>query len=101
MLPVQSPIRSSRLAVLWLLAALCGLSGCRLFVANANPEMPGPAPGEVADKVPIELDKIALPPYRLEPPDILLVDAVKVVPKAPFRIASLDVLQINAVGTPT
>jgi polysaccharide export outer membrane protein len=102
MLPVQPSNRSRRLgATLWVLTALCGLSGCRLFVANANPGAAEPPPQDAANKVPIELDKIALPPYRLEPPDILLVDAVKVVPKAPFRIASLDVLQINAVGTPT
>ncbi len=38
-------------------------------------------------------------PYRIEPPDVLLIDAVKVVPKPPEKIEALDVLQIVVVGT--
>jgi polysaccharide biosynthesis/export protein len=50
--------------------------------------------------VPRELDKISLPTYRIEPPDILLIDAVRVIPKAPYQIEPLDVLQIVVEGTP-
>ena len=46
-----------------------------------------------------ELAKITLPPYVIEPPDILLVDAVRVVPKPPFRIQSFDSLQVIVEGT--
>ena len=49
--------------------------------------------------VPSELRKTSLPTYIVEPPDILLIDAVKLVPKPPYRIQSLDVLQIVVVGT--
>jgi len=49
--------------------------------------------------VPRELEKMTLPTYLIEPPDILLVDAVKVVPKAPYRIEPLDVLSVQASGT--
>jgi polysaccharide export outer membrane protein len=49
--------------------------------------------------VPIEKSKISLPTYRVEPPDILLIDAVKIVPKAPYRISAQDQLQVNATGT--
>jgi protein involved in polysaccharide export with SLBB domain len=46
-----------------------------------------------------ELSKITLPPYVIEPPDILLIDALRVVPKPPFRIQSFDTLQVIVEGT--
>ncbi len=53
-----------------------------------------------ADKMPAkELAKISLPPYVIEPPDILLIDALRVVPKPPFRIQSFDTLQVIVEGT--
>jgi polysaccharide export outer membrane protein len=48
---------------------------------------------------PSELRKTTLPTYVVEPPDILLIDAIKLVPKPPYRIESLDILQIVVVGT--
>jgi protein involved in polysaccharide export with SLBB domain len=45
------------------------------------------------------MDKTSLPAYVVEPPDILLIDAIKLVPKPPYRIEPLDVLQILVVGT--
>jgi polysaccharide biosynthesis/export protein len=48
---------------------------------------------------PTELQKISLPDYVIEPPDVLLIEAIKVVPKPPYRIESLDVLQVLATGT--
>ena len=50
--------------------------------------------------IPRELSMTSLPAYRIEPPDILLVDAVKVVPKDPYHIEPFDVLQIFVTGTP-
>jgi len=38
-------------------------------------------------------------PYVIEPPDVLLIDAVKVVPKPPQKLEPLDVLKIIVVGT--
>ncbi len=37
-------------------------------------------------------------PYVIEPPDILLIDAVKLVPKAPYHIEPLDVLNITVAN---
>jgi polysaccharide export outer membrane protein len=48
---------------------------------------------------PSELCKTSLPTYVVEPPDILLIDAVKLIPKPPYRIQTLDVLQVVVVGT--
>src|ERR1700685_2868867 len=46
--------------------------------------------------VPTEKDKSTLPAYVIEPPDILLIDAVKLVPKAPYHVEPLDTLQVLA-----
>jgi polysaccharide export outer membrane protein len=77
------------------LAALAALAvgGCALG-PTAPPAMPEP-PVAVAR----ELEKVSLPRYVIEPPDILLIDALRVVPKDPFRIEPLDILYVEAEGT--
>lgn len=45
--------------------------------------------------VPTELCKVSLPPYRIEPPDILMIDGIRMIPLPPYRIEPLDVLLIN------
>jgi len=45
------------------------------------------------------LAKMSLPMYRIEPPDILRLEIVKMVPLPPYRVEVYDVLQINVVGT--
>lgn len=48
---------------------------------------------------PAELSKVSLPDYIIEPPDILLIEGIKVVPKSPYEIQPQDVLQIVVLGT--
>ena len=60
----------------------------------------GCATGEVVRIPPVhdlprELDKVSLPPYRIEPPDVLLIEAVKAVPKPPYKVEPLDVLLVH------
>ena len=43
---------------------------------------------------PSELAKVSLPRYRLGPPDVLLIQAIRMVPKSPYFIQSNDYLQI-------
>ena len=38
------------------------------------------------------------PSYVIEPPDILLINAVKLVPKSPYHVEPLDVLQIQVAN---
>lgn len=45
--------------------------------------------------VPRELSKVSLPQYRIEPPDLLTIDAVHIVPKSPYALRTLDVLGID------
>ena len=54
-----------------------------------------PPPGSV----PSELSKAILPDYRIEPPDILLIEAVRLVPRPPYHLQTLDLLQIQVQGT--
>jgi polysaccharide biosynthesis/export protein len=41
-----------------------------------------------------------LPPYVIEPPDILLVEAKQLMPKGPFHIEPLDILDVDVEGAP-
>ena len=44
-------------------------------------------------------DHPPLKPYTVDAPDILFIDAVKVVPKPPYRIEPLDTLELFVLGT--
>ena len=54
------------------------------------------APVPAPNGLPRELNKVAMPPYRIEPPDLLIINALRVVPKPPYRIEPLDELTIQA-----
>ncbi|MHB1033366.1 MAG: polysaccharide biosynthesis/export family protein [Pirellulales bacterium] len=84
----------SLLVLVGILLAMC--AGCQSVATPPESVVTGTLP---PNDVPRELCKVALPTYRIEPPDILLIDAIKVVPKAPYRIEPLDTLLIAVVGT--
>ena len=74
-----------------------GIAGAGEFAAvgeqgPALAAMPEPEP-------PRELAKMSLPAYRIEPPDVIQVELMKLVPKPPYRVDTYDVLQIVVVGT--
>jgi polysaccharide export outer membrane protein len=80
------------------LALVTSLSavGCQTTAVQRPAEPIAPPPN-----IPHELDKTVLPPYTIEPPDVLLIDAVRIVPKAPYRFKTGDVLALQVLGTPT
>jgi protein involved in polysaccharide export with SLBB domain len=45
--------------------------------------------------VPKELNKVSLPPYVIETPDVLMIDAIRVVPLPPYRVEPHDVLYLD------
>lgn len=45
--------------------------------------------------VPRELTKVILPDYRIEPPDIIQIDAIHIAPKAPYRLRAFDTLVVT------
>jgi polysaccharide export outer membrane protein len=61
---------------------------------------PGPAVTTYPD-TPRELQKVSLPDYIIEPPDILTIDAVTLVPHPPYKIHPLDVIHVEATGLPS
>lgn len=83
---------------LWLLAGglLLGLAGCHA-VDFYDQSLQRPVPP--AMEPPRELAKMSLPPYRVEPPDILQIEMLKLVPLPPYRVDIYDVLQIRVLGT--
>lgn len=54
---------------------------------------PGPGP------IPTELNKYAHPPYTIAAPDILIIDAIRLIPRPPYRIEPLEILYIKVTGT--
>ncbi|OHB75501.1 MAG: hypothetical protein A2W31_18000 [Planctomycetes bacterium RBG_16_64_10] len=81
-----------------LLAVLVASSGCTAFLEPVEnyPFTPqGPAPDS---PVPRELSMVSLPPYVIEPPDILVINAVKIVPKPPHKIEPFDGLLIQVLN---
>jgi polysaccharide biosynthesis/export protein len=47
--------------------------------------------------IPTELAKVSMPAYVIEPPDILLLDPIRLVPRPPYRLEAFDqlVIQVN------
>jgi polysaccharide export outer membrane protein len=77
-----------------------------LALAAGCAELPRPystVPGarwNTAPDTPRELQKVSLPDYIIEPPDILSIDAVTLVPHPPYRLHALDVVKVTASGLP-
>jgi polysaccharide biosynthesis/export protein len=51
------------------------------------------------EELPRELAKVSLPTYRIEPPDTLQIEMLKLVPRPPYRIGIYDVLRVSVRGT--
>ena len=87
--------------------ALLMLGGCQGFgqpwkwndakQPSTQAAPPVVAPSAVA---PRELSKVILPPYVIESPDLLMIDAVHIVPRQPYRLRPFDELAIQVQGTP-
>jgi len=76
-----------RLSILaFLLAATAGMTGCHTLRRSA-------AFGDS----PTELTKVNLPEHIIAPPDILLIDAVTLVPRPPYLIKPLDAIFIQVI----
>ena len=71
----------------------CVLCAAVLGCGSHNTTVPSDAP------IPRELRMTTLPPYVIEPPDILIIRATNIVPKPPYRVQPLDALYIQASET--
>ncbi len=87
------PLGPSTLLTLCLLMAAAGCHAVNFY----TPTLQAPVPARM--EAPRELSKVSLPTYRIEPPDVLWIGSVKLVPRPPYQIGIFDVLQIRALGT--
>lgn len=91
--------RFRRLSMLMLFAAATA-AGCTVARPGSRNWAPAYDPCESpvppADPcIPRELCKTAMPEYVIEVSDILLIDALNVTPKPPYRIGTLDLLNVR------
>jgi polysaccharide export outer membrane protein len=84
---------------LGLALTLGACAGCTSLVNRPEPRLVGPqTPPQYGEMVPTEKDKTTLPAYIIEPPDILFIEAIRVVPKPPYHIQATDVLVVQLAG---
>ena len=97
--PHSRPAPARRLrAVLPLLAIsvlLVSNTGCRLAYPGRDPIGPKPC---VPSVIPREQSKVTMPDYIIEPPDILTINAISLLPKSPYSLKPLDVVSISTSG---
>jgi polysaccharide biosynthesis/export protein len=82
----------------WILAGLLCAPGCHLQHGDHGATLPKHLPHPPPD-VPRELAKVVLPTYTVEPPDILVIEAIHIVPRSPYSLRTADVLAITVQGT--
>ncbi len=84
--------------LLSLLLMLSCAAGCKLCQSQKGAHLPPHLPGPPPD-MPRELSKVVLPTYTIEPPDILVVEAIHIVPRSPYALRVGDILAITVQGT--
>lgn len=86
---------SRRIGYLLSVIVVCG--GCRTIYPGREPDGPKPC---ISPDVPREQAKVTLPDYIIEPPDILSIEGISLVPKSPYQLRVYDVVSVGAVGLP-
>lgn len=77
------------------LAVLLASTGCQAIYPGLKPCGPKPC---VPASMPKELSKVILPDYIIEPPDVLEIEAIRLVPRTPYQLQALDVVAVAATG---
>lgn len=87
-------------AILICCAILSGLflSGCKLM-NPVRPEVPAAKDFIPPPDMPRELSKTVMPIYTVEPPDIIVIEAIHLVPRSPYILRTGDVISVTAQGT--
>lgn len=77
--------------VFWVILGTClGSTGC---------QHPRPVDQRCHGQVGREFERIAHPPYVIEPPDTLLIEAENIVPKPPYKLQYLDGIALQVSNT--
>ena len=90
--PASGPIGLTRV-VFALLACLSGAGCC------VGPEVRQTACDAALTDIPTEMQKVSIPPYRVEPPDILILEMVNNIRPAEDPLRAGDELYIRVSGT--
>lgn len=83
------------------LLTITTISSCLVGCKTTNPNHPNHGMEQlppVFKSMPRELQKTVLPEYVIEPPDILTIEGVHIVPRSPYSLRTLDVLNVVVDG---
>ncbi|MHB8973536.1 MAG: polysaccharide biosynthesis/export family protein [Pirellulaceae bacterium] len=89
---MNGTLRLRAIAAVLVAIGLGSNAGCHLLYKNA-PVVEAPA--RCPDDTPRELAKTALPEYRIEPPDILAIDAVRLLPGPDYVLHVQDIVTVT------
>lgn len=96
--PISGPGRHALAGLLLAVLVALANTGCTAFFAPRQPLPLAPEGPPATSPVPRELEMVSLPRYVIEPPDILLINAIKIIPKPPHKIEPFDGLLIRVIG---
>jgi polysaccharide biosynthesis/export protein len=84
---------------IWAWLMVLATTGCHMLPSYGEGEYIESSYPATFAEMPRELSKVALPTYRIEPPDILMIEAINLVPRSPYHLRTSDVLAVQARGT--
>jgi polysaccharide export outer membrane protein len=100
---MRSPTKSSRPIgaglLLCLILACASGTGCQAFMLAKDAQPVSPPVPDTSD-FPTEGNRVSLPPHRIGPTDLLNIQALKVVPRPPYKIQTYDVLRVTVIDGP-
>lgn len=79
------------------LGCLIATGGCSLTTTQQTKQSVNVIPPQ--SNMPRELAMTTLPPYRIAPPDILTISAIRVIPRAPYHLSPFDVVSIQCFNS--
>lgn len=83
---------NKQICQLSLLLAVSVCCGCTSLQRRKSEPVVIPTAG-----VPTELCKATIPDYIIEPPDVLTIEAIRILPRQPYRLQPLDSLAVQIV----
>ena len=93
--PTAARRRAAAIPAVCLVVLLVSCCGCHVVYPGRRPDGPKPS---IPAVIPREQAKVTMPDYIIEPPDILTINAISLIPKAPYALNPLDVLSISSTG---
>lgn len=96
--PYRDRIMAALLAVISLLYGCRAPTVCTPKLTYYHDNVPIKHVPPPPPETPKELQKTTLPIYTIEPPDVLIVEAIHILPKSPYILRTSDVVAIKVDG---